>query len=85
FYFELFILAEKENQELRKLLNHIRIGNYKKYIKSELFVNEAKFLLKEADLRLFSGLNIIIKLPFCCQRHYFLLQDNVSKIKRFIK
>jgi glycosyltransferase involved in cell wall biosynthesis len=85
FHFKLFILAEKENQELRKLLNHIRIGNYKKYIKSELFVNEAKVLLKEADLRLFSGLNIIIKLPCCCQRHYFYLQDNLSKIKRFIK
>lgn len=92
FYFSEFDEFEKKNYDLKVLLDHIRIGNYKKYLLHGLHFEKAKKLLACVDVNKQSFFDrVLLKLPKNLGRVFCVIEAMrifinllLTKIKRTV-
>jgi glycosyltransferase involved in cell wall biosynthesis len=83
FYFSDFREFEDTNLYLKILLDHIRVGNYFRYVNSNLFINESKLLLQDVNFDKQSlYTKILCSLPVRIARIIIYFENYSKALKR---
>jgi glycosyltransferase involved in cell wall biosynthesis len=85
FYFNCFHIYEENDYYLKTLLDHIRVGNYLKYIQKNVYTTEATSLLLKVNLENQSlYTRILLKSPINLQRYSVKVRQLFLKAKSTI-